>query len=174
MKITPNSVVAVTYELFLGETNDQDEEFDLAEVVGEDNPLVLIHGMSGLPESFEAQLLGLEANDTFNFWIEPEEGYGEFDEEAIVEFPTSMFAIEEGNVPEGMLELGNVIPFTNDDGSQLVGRVIDANDETVTVDFNHPLAGKAMHFEGKVLSVRAATPDELDHGHVHGEGGVIH
>ncbi|MFT7482949.1 MAG: FKBP-type peptidyl-prolyl cis-trans isomerase SlyD, partial [Oceanospirillaceae bacterium] len=70
------------------------------------------------------------------------------------------------------LEIGNVVPFTNEDGSKLNGQLIEITDTDVTVDFNHMLAGKAMHFEGKVIGVREATTSELEHGHVH--GGVNH
>lgn len=174
MEIAPNAVVSVTYELYIGETNDEEEEdaFDIAEVVGEDEPLVFLHGKSGLPEVFEENLLGLKVGDTFNFWMEAEEGYGEYDPEAKAVFSLAMFQDEEGNLHDGMVEIGNILPFTNDDGSQLNGQIVNIQEENVTVDFNHPLAGKAMHFEGKVIGIRAATPSELDHGHVHGPSGV--
>lgn len=173
MKIAPQTVVSVAYQLYVGDSKDE-EEIEIVEVVGEDEPMVFIHSLSGLPEAFEAQLVGLEAGQEFEFSIAPEDGYGEFDEEAIVEFPIAMFQIEDGKIPEGLLDPHNVIPFTDDNGDQLAGRIVEVQDEVVVVDFNHPLAGQTLHFEGEILAVRAATPDELDHGHVHGEGGVTH
>jgi FKBP-type peptidyl-prolyl cis-trans isomerase SlyD len=67
-----------------------------------------------------------------------------------------------------------MIPFSNEDGNKMNGRIIEITGETVILDFNHPLAGQNMHFSGKILSVRDATKEEIAHGHVHGEGGVIH
>lgn len=171
MKIAPNTVVSLTYELYVG------EDRETIEIVGEDEPMVFIHGISGLPEGFENHLVGLSAGDTFDFTVDAESGYGEIDEEAIVEMALDMFKIEEdGSIPAGMLEEGNFIPFTNEDGHKMTGRVVEVleNDGVVVLDFNHPLAGKIMHFNGSVLSVREATQSELDHGHVHGEGGVHH
>ena len=66
------------------------------------------------------------------------------------------------------------MPFTNEDGSQITGRIYAVEGDTVQVDFNHPLAGKTLKFEGKVIGIRDASQEELDHGHVHGEGGVQH
>ena len=170
MKIEPNKVVSISYELYVG------DDREIIEVVGEDEPMYFIHGISGLPEGFENHLVGLSAGDTFDFTVDAESGYGEIDEEAIVEMPFDMFQIEDGKVPEGMLDEGNFIPFTNEDGHKMTGRVVEVleKDGVVVLDFNHPLAGRIMHFEGKVLSVREATPSELDHGHVHGEGGHHH
>lgn len=166
MKIAPNSVVKLTYELYV---NDE-----ILEVADEADPMVFIHGLSGLPLAFEQKLVGLEDNDTFNFDVDAEDGYGEFDPDAIVDFPIENFKIEDDEVPEGLLELGNYIPFTNDEGERMTGKIIEIKPDVVILDFNHPLVGKMMHFEGKILSVRLATESELDHGHVHGEGGVNH
>ena len=60
------------------------------------------------------------------------------------------------------------------DGNPMDGKLVEIGDDTVKLDFNHPLAGEALHFTGKVESVREATSDELDHGHVHGPGGHQH
>ena len=170
MKIEEKKVVKLVYELYVGES----EEREIVEVAGEDEPMVFIHGLSGLPEKFEHQLIGLSANDNFEFSISPEDGYGDFDEEALVDFPIEQFKIENGEIPEGMLEIGNFIPFANDEGNKMNGQVKEVFSDYVILDFNHPLAGQTMHFIGSVISVRNATPDELSHGHVHGEGGIVH
>ncbi|MDP5122042.1 MAG: FKBP-type peptidyl-prolyl cis-trans isomerase [Spirosomaceae bacterium] len=176
MKIAPNTVVTLTYELYIGEPEESEEEetFEIAEVVGEDDPMVFLHSKSGLPEAFEENLNGLSVGDEFNFWLEPEAGYGDYDPEATMVLPIDMFKDPDGNEIVEMLEIGNVLPFTNEEGNQINGQLIEISDTEITVDFNHPLAGKAMHFEGKVTGVREATTSELEHGHVHGEGGVIH
>lgn len=165
MKIAPNTVVSLTYELYIGDEidNETDEEtFEIAEVVGEDDPMTFLHSKSGLPEAFEANLLGLTVGDEFNFWIEPEDGYGEYDADATVVFPISMFQDEANEPLTDILEIGNILPFNNEDGSTLNGQLINITATEVTVDFNHPLAGKAMHFEGKIIGVREATATELE------------
>ena len=170
MKIESNKVVKLVYELYVGEGDIR----EIVEIAGDDDPMVFIHGLSGLPKKFEEQLIGLTANDTFDFSVNPEDGYGDIDEEALIDFPIENFKIEDGEIPEGMLEIGNFIPFANEEGNKMTGKVTEVHSEYVILDFNHPLAGQTMHFTGKVLSVRNANPDELSHGHVHGEGGIIH
>ncbi|WP_337040672.1 FKBP-type peptidyl-prolyl cis-trans isomerase [Emticicia sp. 17c] len=170
MKVEARKVVTAVYELSVGEGDER----EIIEVSDENDPIVFIHGMSGLPEAFERNLLGLSIGDTFDFSISSDEGYGDVDIEAIVDFPIENFKIEEGKVPEGMLEIGNYIPFSNEEGHRMNGRVVEVTLEYVTLDFNHPLAGETLHFNGKVLAIRNANPDEIAHGHVHGHGGVIH
>ena len=115
-------------------------------------------------------MAGLKVGEAFDFQLDPQEGFGEFSEEDIADFPLDMFKIENGEIQTEMLEIGNFIPFNNEDGSQITGRVY----AVVRIDFNHPLAGKTLKFEGKVIGIREATTTELEHGHVHGEGGVHH
>lgn len=170
MKVEAQKVVTVTYELYVG---DNDER-EIIEVSDESDPIVFIHGLSGLPEAFEKNLLGLSAGDTFEFSVSPEEGYGDVDSEALIDFPIDNFKIEDGAIPEGMLDLGNYIPFSNEEGQRMNGRVVEVQTDIVLLDFNHPLAGETLHFKGKVQAIRNANPDELDHGHVHGHGGVHH
>ena len=170
MKVEANKVVKIIYELEIGNENDR----EMLEIVEDDEPMVFIQGMSGLPEAFEAQINGLQAGEEFKFSVEAAEGYGEPDPEAIIDFPIENFKMEDGKIPEGMLEIGNMIPFSNEDGNKMHGRIIEITENTVILDFNHPLAGQNMHFTGKILSVREATKEEIAHGHVHGEGGVVH
>ncbi|NEM98835.1 FKBP-type peptidyl-prolyl cis-trans isomerase [Pontibacter burrus] len=170
MKIEKNKVVTLTYELRIQNENG---EQSLVEVANEEQPMAFIFGMSGLPDQFEDNLNGLSEGDNFEFKLDAEEGYGEFDENAVVELPKNVFEVE-GAVPDNMLEVGNFIPMTDSEGNQLQGRVAKVSDSAVTMDFNHPLSGKELYFKGKVSQVREATKEELDHGHVHGPGGHHH
>jgi FKBP-type peptidyl-prolyl cis-trans isomerase SlyD len=170
MKIETNRVVSLTYQLSV---NDEQGEKELVETVDKDHPMVFLYGVSGLPEQFEEELNGLEEGDAFNFSIAPEEGYGEFDPEAIVDLPLDIFAVD-GSVDEEMLEEGNFIPMTDSEGNRMQGRVVSVNENVVRMDFNHPLVGKHMHFTGQVIGVRNASSEEIAHGHVHGEGGHQH
>ena len=170
MKIEKNKVVTLTYELRI---LDEDGEQSLIETANEEQPMVFIYGMSGLPDQFEDNLEGLNSGDSFDFKLDTEDGYGEYNDEAVVDLPKNVFEVE-GSVPDNMLEEGNYIPMSDSEGNQLQGRVVEVGDDTVKMDFNHPLAGKELYFKGKVENVREATPEELDHGHVHGAGGHQH
>jgi FKBP-type peptidyl-prolyl cis-trans isomerase SlyD len=170
MKVQSNKVVALTYEL---QVDDENGEKTLVEKVEQDNPMVILYGLSGLPEQFEENINGLAEGEGFEFSLSPDGGYGDFDEEAVVNLPLDIFKVN-GELDREMLQEGNFIPMTDQDGHRLQGRVIEVHDDSVLMDFNHPLAGKTMHFKGHIMNIREATQEELEHGHVHGEGGHHH
>ena len=170
MQITNEKVVTLSYELTVTDTEGQKE---LIETVEQDDPMAFIQGMSGLPEAFEENIEGLSEGDTFEFSIPVEEGYGEFDPTAIVELPKEIFQVD-GEFVEEMLDIGNYLPMTDDTGNQLNGKIISVENNMVKMDFNHPLVDKEMYFKGTIIGVRDATQTELEHGHVHGAGGVQH
>jgi FKBP-type peptidyl-prolyl cis-trans isomerase SlyD len=170
MKVEKNNVITLTYSLRIPDT---DGEMDIVEVVTAEDPMYFIQGISGLPEGFENQIEGLVVGDTFDFRVEPEQGYGEFDPEAIVELPKQVFQMDDVDQEE-LLQIGNIIPMTNEDGERMHGQVVEIKEDIVVMNFNHPLAGKEMHFEGQIVAIRPATAEEISHGHVHGEGGVHH
>ena len=170
MPIAKNNVVYISYQLAFP---DEDGQPDVVEIVDEKEPMVFIHGLSGLPEAFETNLLGLNEGDTFDFSISAEDAYGNVDPNAIIQLPKSIFQAEDQNADD-ILQIGNFIPMTDDQGNRMQGLVVSIEGETVNMDFNHPLAEKTLMFQGKILKIREATPDEIAHGHVHGEGGVHH
>ncbi len=171
MKIENQKVVVLAYQLSI---KDEADTWESVENVTSEEPMAFIQGMSGLPETFENNLNGMEVGDTFDFKIPAEDGYGEYDEEAVVDLPLDIFKDEDGEIPTDVLVAGNMIPMTNEDGHQLMGQVVEVTDTNVVMDFNHPLAGREMWFKGAILDVRDATREELNHGHVHGLGGVQH
>jgi FKBP-type peptidyl-prolyl cis-trans isomerase SlyD len=170
MSIAKNNVVFISYQLAFP---DEDGQPDVVEIVDEKEPMVFIHGLSGLPEAFEKNLLGLNEGDTFDFSISAEDAYGNVDPNAIIQLPKSIFQAEDQSADD-ILQIGNFIPMTDDQGNRMQGLVVSIEGETVTMDFNHPLAEKTLMFQGKILKIREATPEEIAHGHVHGEGGVHH
>jgi FKBP-type peptidyl-prolyl cis-trans isomerase SlyD len=171
MEIKENSVVVLTYEL---RTTVSDGTFETIETVDKEQPFAFIFGMSGLPEGFENNIEKLKQGESFDFTVLPEDGYGDRDEDAEIALPKSIFEIEDGKVPEGMLTVGNTIPMTNEDGEKILGLLVADLGTEVIMDFNHPLAGKTMYFKGEILEVRPATASEIEHGHVHGDHGVHH
>ncbi|MBN8702586.1 MAG: hypothetical protein J0M08_05950 [Bacteroidetes bacterium] len=96
------------------------------------------------------------------------------DEKNVVAIAKQNFVDDKGNIEEGLLDIGNTLPMLTQDGHRMHGIVKSVTDTTVEMDFNHPLAGEDLHFAGEVVEVRAATADEIAHGHVHGPGGHHH
>ena len=156
MKIETNKYVTVTYDLHVGE----DDERELMESATKETPLEFIFGTNSMLQSFENQIEGKNIGDTFKFTLTPEEGYGEFEDEKIIELPKNVFEVE-GEIDEEILFEGNTIPMMDTDGNKLMGSVVEVKDDVVSMDFNHPLAGETMHFNGEVVDVREATTEEI-------------
>lgn len=161
MKIGENTVVSLTYELYLNDANGE-----LVQKVDKDRPFVYLFGVGGLLPKFENNLTGKQATDTFEFDLKVDEAYGPIEQEAIVPLDKSIFEVE-GKIDEDLLEIGKVIPMQNDQGQPLNGIIVEVTEDKVTMDFNHPLAGKDLFFKGEVVEVREATKEELEHGHAH-------
>lgn len=160
MKIASNTHVALTYELMVdGEMVDQ------ATV---ERPLEFIYDAGFLLPAFEQNIKDLKAGDAFEFKLDAENGYGQVMAEAVIELPKTVFMVD-GKIEEGMLEVGAAIPMMDNQGNQMVGKVAEVKDETVMMDFNHPLAGKELNFKGKVEEVREVT--DVDRAKYMGLGG---
>ena len=159
MKAEKNKVVAVSYQL--------EVEGKIADQSAPGNPLEYIHGSGMLLPKFEGAIEGKEPGESFDFILSPEDGYGTYDPKYLVDLPKTAFAID-GQVREDLLVVGRTIPMLNQAGQVVQGTVSKVTDSTVTMDFNHPMAGKTLHFTGKVESVRGATDKELTEG-LHGE-----
>jgi FKBP-type peptidyl-prolyl cis-trans isomerase SlyD len=130
-------------------------------------PLVYLHGQGDVIPGLEAALLGKAPGEEFDVTVEPADAYGEYNEEMVQVVPRTVFEGVEN------IETGMVFTAQAQNGPvQLTVAKIDGDD--ITVDPNHPLSGKTLHFSGSVIEVREATEEELTHGHVHGEGGHQH
>ncbi|RNC64626.1 peptidylprolyl isomerase [Proteiniphilum sp. X52] len=156
MRITDNKYVTVTYDLNVGEG----EERELMERATAQQPLEFIFGTNSMLEAFENQLRGLSQGDKFSFRLTPEEAYGDYDDAKVVELPKNIFEID-GKIDEGVLFEGNTLPMMDSSGNRLDGSVVSVGDDVVIMDFNHPLAGEIMHFEGTVMGVREASVEEI-------------
>ncbi len=168
MIIENNNVVSVNYLLSKKGSEEKIEE------TSKEHPFVFIFGTGGLLEDFETNLRGKKAGDTFDFFIDHKRGYGVRDEQHLVAIPIDAFQAEDGTFDEENVKIGVTLPMVDNDGNRLYGQVMEITAEYVKMDFNHPLAGQDLHFKGEVLEVRAASEDELAHGHVHGEHGHQH
>ncbi len=170
MKISSNKVVSLTYELKI---EDQGEML-LVESVSQEQPFVYLHGLGGLPQLFESNLDNLSVGDSFSFILKAEDsGYGDIDESAVVDLPKNVFIIDD-KFDDEMIRVGAFVPMSDTEGNKMQGLVLEINEDFVKMDFNHPLAGKDLHFNGSIFAIREASTEELDHGHVHGEGGHHH
>ena len=155
--IEQDTVASVHYT---GTFPDSGEEFDSSR---DGEPLTFLVGHKGMIPGFEREVMGAGVGDTRSFTLEPEDAYGMPSEENVAEVPRVQFP-EEMPLELGMMLMSDGGPF----------RIVAITDDTVRCDFNNPMAGKTLHFEVEVMDVRAATPDELEHGHAHGPGGHHH
>jgi FKBP-type peptidyl-prolyl cis-trans isomerase SlyD len=164
MSINSNTVVSLTYELH---TTTPEGQQVFVEKADENQPLVFLFGVGMMLPKFEEHLLGLNVGDEYSFELSAADGYGEIDETAHVDLPIDMFKDAGGDLPN----VGDVIPLQDNQGNQFRAGVTGVSETQISVDLNHPMAGKNLIFAGKILTVREATADELNHGHAHGADG---
>jgi FKBP-type peptidyl-prolyl cis-trans isomerase SlyD len=165
MQIEKNRVVSLTYTLTL-------QNGDVVDTATEETPFVFIHGIGQTLPHFDKGLDNLKAGDSFEFDITAENAYGVSNDEFIVTIPRDVFSGP--NVPQDIVQVGNMVPMQDQNGNPMNGVILSFTDESVEIDFNHPLADEALNFKGNIVSVREALAEELSHGHVHGAGGHDH
>jgi len=171
MTIDKEQVISVNYHLTV--PDEKGGEITIEKTTTED-PFVFLYGAGQLLPMFEQNLTGKKSGDSFDFRIPAEEGYGTYQKDHIVDLPIENFLDESGKLDQETIAVGKNVPMVDQEGHRLWGKVIEVALNHVRMDFNHPLAGKELHFKGEVVEVRQATKEELDHGHVHGAGGHEH
>lgn len=152
MFVEKDRKVALSYVLTV-----DGKEVDRAESL---NPLEFIFGYGNLLPQFEANIAGLGEGDDFSFELAPEDGYGVYIEQNVVAIPKDIFVIE-GEVQEDLLRIGAAVPMQMRGGGTMVGRVKAVDGDRVTMDFNHELAGKTLHFVGRVEHIESVSEAEL-------------
>jgi len=158
MKITANKSVSAEYELFVD--GEKEGELELMEKATPQQPLSFIYGVGMMLPKFEENLFGMQAGDKFDFVINNEDAYGEYDDESVLDLDRGIFEID-GKLDEEMIFEGNVVPLMDNEGNRVNAQVVSVSETHVKVDLNHPLAGENLHFKGSVLEVREATEKEL-------------
>lgn len=156
MKISPNKFVSLSYDLNVGEGDEK----ELMEKATPEQPLEFIFGTNSMLEAFEKNVDGLVQGDSFDFVLTPDQAYGEYDDDHLVDLPKNIFEVD-GKMDESVVFEGNTIPMMDSNGNRLNGSVVSVSDDVVKMDFNHPLAGETLHFTGNVLSVREASAEEI-------------
>jgi FKBP-type peptidyl-prolyl cis-trans isomerase SlyD len=154
MVIEKDRVVTIDYKL----QDSAGEVIDESEV---SNPLIYLHGNDNIISGLEMHLVGKKTGDELACVVPAKEGYGERDEALVFKVSKSEFG------DGATIELGMQFEAQGEDGAQIV-TVRSIEGDEVTIDANHPLAGEELHFTVKVVDVREATAEELQHGHVHG------
>lgn len=161
MEIKKHAVVTIDYEL-------KDDDGKVIDTSAGGEPLHYLHGTQNLIEGLEKALEGKKAGDSLSVAVSPEEGYGARDEARIQPVPKDSFD------DQNQLKAGNQFMAQSPEGENLTVTIVEVTDDKVVIDSNHPLAGKNLNFEVEIKDVREATPEELEHGHVHGAGGHDH
>jgi len=145
-------------------TNNEGEVVDSSRDV---EPLPYIHGTESLVPGLEKSLAGKAVGDKITVSIAPEDGYGQVNPNLTQAIPRNLFEFD------GDIEVGMRFEAEAENGIELV-TVIGVDENSVTIDANHPLAGETLNFDVEIMSIRDATAEELEHGHVHGAGGCGH
>ncbi len=160
MTISHNSAVFFHYTL-------TDKDGNVLDKSPEGQPLGYLHGHGNIIPGLEKQMLGKSVGEQFKAVIEPAEAYGEYQQAAVQSVPREHFQGVD-NIEVGM-------QFQTQMGEQVgLVTVTDVADDNITVDANHPLAGKQLTFDVEIADIREATKEEIDHGHIHGKGGAHH
>jgi len=155
MKIEKNKCTSLIYTL-----HEDNNDGRVIEAVDESAPLTFVYGSGRMLPAFEANLAGLEEGAAFDFRLEAVDAYGEKREEMVIDLPKNIFE-DEGVLRSEVCYVGNTVPMMDSQGNRMNGVVIEIGDSSVKMDFNHPLAGTDLHFSGKIVGVRDATPEEL-------------
>ena len=162
MALDKNNVVTLKYVLH---TNDENGEKVFVEETSAENPMTFLYGVGMMIPKFEQEIQNLNIGETTSFTIEPSEGYGERDPQAVTQLPVDMFQGQE------LPPVGAVLPLSDNQGNNFQALVVEVTPEAVVVDLNDPMAGRPLHFDVEILNTRPATEEELAHGHAHGADG---
>jgi FKBP-type peptidyl-prolyl cis-trans isomerase SlyD len=159
MSEAKTKVISVEYKLFRDNPKGK-----LIESTEGNPPLTFLSGLGQMIPEFESQVVDLNAGDVFSFGIKSKNAYGTKTDDAIIELPQDMFMKEDKLLEE--VAVDNMIPLQDQNGQVVPAKVVSINETTITVDVNHPLADQDIHFTGKVIEVRQATKEELEHGNL--------
>lgn len=150
------NMIAVAYELHDAAAADN----SLIEKTEEGRPFVFLTSCGMVLDDFEKAIAPLAKGESFDFTLAPDRAYGEYVDERVVDLDKQLFFID-GKFDSDHIQVGSVVPLQNDNGDRFMGSVVEIGDDKVSIDLNHPLAGKSLHFTGSVLENRPATDEEL-------------
>lgn len=152
-----NRYITVAYKLY---SDNEKGIHEIFEEAPEEHPFQFITGLSAALPAFEEKVAALNVGDTFDFTLSMEEAFGPYEEKHVIEVPKETFHVD-GRFDGKQIYPGAVLPLVNEDGLRFEGLVLDVTDTSVKLDLNHPLAGHDLHYVGKVVTARDATPEEI-------------
>ncbi|MBT8377952.1 MAG: peptidylprolyl isomerase [Ignavibacteria bacterium] len=161
MSVEMNKVIIFNYTL----KDDTGTVLDSSE---NKEPLSFLSGSNTILPKLEKTLTGMIIGSKKNVKLSTEDAYGDYKEEAVQTVNKDQFP------KEAQLTVGASYMANSPDGKQMPFVITEVKEQDITVDFNHPLAGKDLEFDVELIDVREATPEEMQHGHVHGPGGHHH
>lgn len=167
MENKTNKLIAAQYQLF---TISDNGERKLVEETTKEQPFVFITGFDAALDALEERLENLNRGDKFDFELEKEKAFGEYEPSRVIELNKEMFIVD-GQFDSKNIFKGAQIPLKNEDGNFFIGTVLEIGDAAVKVDLNHPLAGKKLNFKGYIIENREATKDEIKTMLSHMNGG---
>lgn len=157
-KIQPGKYVEMSYDLY--RVNEDGTE-TLVHQTDPKDPEKIVFGMTaGMIRPLEQAIDGLEKGGKFDVTVKADEAFGPYDPEQVATLEKDVFEVD-GKFDDEMIKPGAVLPMMTADGYRINGVVLEVTDKVVKMDFNHPLAGKDVRFKGKIITVRDATPEEL-------------
>lgn len=154
-KVGKDVVVSLQYKLWL-------DDGELVEETLADEPLMYLHGHDNIIPGLEQALEGMRVGETKKVVVEPKDAYGEYDPDDVEEISRAALP------PELKPEIGMVLTIVDERGRSFDAVLKDMDEDSITLDFNHPMAGERLTFEVMITGLRAASAEELAHGHVHG------
>ena len=152
-----NKYIAVSYKLYI---DGADGKPELVEETAEGDPFIFVSALGMTLDAFEAQITPLNVGDSFNFTLAPADAYGDYEASGKQALPRNVFEMN-GKLDSRYIFEGAVVPLSSADGARFNGTIVEIGEKTITVDLNHPLAGKSLNFVGTVLQSREATGEEV-------------
>ena len=168
MENKTNKLIAAHYQLF---TINDNGERKLVEETSQDQPFVFITGFGAALDALEEQLENLERGAKFDFELDKDKAFGEYEPKRVIDLNKEMFVVD-GHFDSKNIFKGAQIPLKNEDGNFFIATVLEIGSDKVKVDLNHPLAGYKLNFKGYIIENREATKEELQTmlNHLNGGG----
>ena len=168
MENKTNKHIAAHYQLF---TINDNGERKLVEETSQDQPFVFITGFGAALDALEEQLENLERGAKFDFELDKDKAFGEYEPKRVIDLNKEMFVVD-GHFDSKNIFKGAQIPLKNEDGNFFIATVLEIGSDKVKVDLNHPLAGNKLNFKGYIIENREATKEELQTmlNHLNGGG----
>lgn len=155
MIIDKNTVATLVYSIRINDANGEIIEDAQRE------PKEMLFGYDKMISGFETNLSGMTNGNDFSFSLSSAESFGDYRQDMLVNVPKKAFMVN-GELREDLIFIGNVISMMDNSGRPLKGKVVEVLDESIKMDFNHPLAGESLFVTGTVLNVREMTPADLE------------